>query len=79
MRSILEKFYREWLPHDIQDSTNPRYYGFADKDGAWYIIENQSDTTFRYAGEKNNTSIANYAEAWTNRETLTYGYIYQAV
>jgi len=46
------------------------YYGFINKDGAWYIL--RADTakgSFRYA--KDNT---NFSANWSNREKLNYDY-----
>jgi hypothetical protein len=55
-----------WI-HDI-DETNG-YYGNIDLEGNW-IIRKVTSTSVRYA-----TGTENYANNWTNRETLTYNYI----
>lgn len=46
------------------------YYGFTNKDGAWFIMREDTDIgSFRYArGESNLTGN------WTNRENLKYDY-----
>lgn len=53
--------------HDI-DETNG-YYGSTDLEGNW-IIKKITTTSIRYA-----TGSENYSTNWTNRVTLTYGYI----
>ncbi len=55
---------------DIDESGDPAYYGFLDKDGNWYIMEaNAGSGTYRY--EKGSSG---YAAAWTGKAGLTYGY-----
>ena len=52
------------------DDTGPNYYGFVDKDGAWYIMK--EDTTagsYRYC-----KGVSDYPTNWDNRTTLTYDY-----
>lgn len=73
--SLLEKLYADFLVQDVDEAGSPAYYGFSNKDGAWYIIKNTSDTTFRYAS-KQSTGL-DYAAAWTNRASLTYNYIHE--
>ena len=48
------------------------FYGFINKDGAWYIIkEDPDDGSFRYAkGE------LNFNNNWTDRENLKYDYFH---
>jgi hypothetical protein len=65
---------------DIDDSSNPKYFGFCRKDGKWYVTEETKITggyTYRYAALSNNPLIAGYTDAWTARATLTYTYTYQ--
>jgi hypothetical protein len=60
---------------DVDDLSNPKYYGFTAKGGAWYIIkEDTSDWSFRYCSGK-----TSYSTNWTNRASLTYVYFHQSV
>ncbi len=54
---------------ELDDATLPAYYGFVHKSGAWYIMKEASDGTYRYT--KGNSG---YSTNWTDRDTLTYGY-----
>ena len=58
---------------DIDDGNAIRYYGFVNKDGAWYVLqENTSNNTIRYATGVNNYSTA-ITGAWITRASQTYG------
>jgi len=51
---------------------NIEYYGFANTDGNWYILEaNATAKTYRYCN-----GTTGYAAAWVTRETNTYDYIF---
>jgi|GEM_PF-2325269 len=55
---------------DMDDAASPKYYGFIEKDGAWYITkEDTSAKTYRYC-----KGASNYSTAWTNRATQDYDY-----
>jgi len=56
---------------DIDNIESP-FYGFTNKDGGWYIMKEDADTSsFRYAkGE------ANFPKNWDNRKNLKYDYFY---
>lgn len=55
---------------DIDDASNPKYYGFITMAGSWYILqENTTAKTYRYA-----VGSSGYATAWTNRALQDYGY-----
>jgi len=56
---------------DLDDAALPSYYGFVHKTGAWYILKEDSDGTYRYV--KGNSS---YSAGWTDRAdpSTTYGY-----
>lgn len=56
---------------DVDDATSPKYYGFTNKDGYWYILKNTSDTTFRYV-----KGTTDYVTAWTDRAAQTYDYFH---
>ena len=62
--------------HDqAQHSSNANitYYGFLNRLGEWYIMEQTiSGTTFSYRFAKGSSA---YTTNWTNRESLTYGYL----
>lgn len=46
------------------------YYGFTNKDGAWFVMKEDTDTgSFRYS-----KGDANFSGNWTNRENLKYDY-----
>jgi hypothetical protein len=51
-------------------SATVQYFGFVNKDGAWYIQkEDSSEGTYRYT-----KGSSNFATNWTNRTSLTYDY-----
>ena len=54
---------------ELDDTTLPAYYGFVHKSGAWYIMKEASDGTYRYT-----KGSSGYSTNWTDRDTLTYGY-----
>jgi len=65
---------------DTDDASNPKYYGFVNSKGAWYILrENTSTKTYRYAtgipDKENGGGL--YTDAWNDRANLTYGYFYE--
>jgi len=64
VQAILSRYYIS----DIDDASDPKYYGFLDKDGNWYILKETSGT-YRYEH-----GSANYTTNWTNRASLTYNY-----
>jgi hypothetical protein len=51
----------------IDDST-PSYYGFTNKDGAWFIMKEDSSGNYTYAA-----GSSNFTSNWANRASLTYG------
>lgn len=53
---------------EIDDSGSDTYYGFVNKDGAWFILKD-SDSTYRYAKGSSLFSIN-----WSGRSALTYDY-----
>jgi hypothetical protein len=52
----------------IDDST-PAYFGFVNKDGAWFIMREGEDDAFRYAKGENN-----FTTNWESRAKLNYDY-----
>jgi hypothetical protein len=65
VQAILSKYYIS----DIDDAGDPKYYGFLDKDGNWYILEETGGAAYRYIH-----GSANYAINWGNRGILVYNY-----
>jgi hypothetical protein len=51
------------------DDNSPAYYGYVNKEGAWYIAREDSTGSYRYA--KGND---NFSSNWSNRTSLTYNY-----
>jgi len=45
---------------------NPHYFGYVNKDGAWYITK-LTNVTARYS-----RGLTDYDTNWTNRASLTY-------
>lgn len=59
-------------PSDMDDSADPEYYGFTNKDGAYYIMRiNVASGAIRYS-----VGSSGYALAWTNKATESYDYYY---
>ena len=51
------------------------YVGKENNTGVWLILKivtDGEDKTLTYATIKNNSSVATYSAAWTNRATITY-------
>jgi hypothetical protein len=51
----------------IDDST-PSYYGFTNKDGAWFIMKEDSSGNYTYTA-----GSSNFTSNWASRASLTYG------
>lgn len=52
------------------DDASPSYYGYLNKNGAWFILkEDSSAGTYRYI-----KGSSSFATNWTNRASLTYDY-----
>ncbi len=55
---------------DYDDTSDPIYLGFLDKDGGWYIKEiNEANGTVRF-----DKGTSDYSTNWTGRTSLTYNY-----
>lgn len=66
--SFNRQFVSSYQPSDVDQASDPKYYGFLAADGSWYIMEeNTAAGTYRYV-----RSTSGYATAWTNRATQTY-------
>lgn len=60
---------------DIDEASDPRYYGYTAKGGVWYIMkESVVNGSFRYC-----SGISNYATNWAGRGALVYVYFHQGV
>lgn len=57
---------------EIDDSGVDTYYGFVNKDGAWFIQKELSTGAYRYI--KGTSDFTNATTGWPNRTSLTYGY-----
>lgn len=62
-----------YIISEIDNDGPLSYYGFINKDGAWYImLENVSDGSFRYT-----RGDLNFSLGWSQRKTLDYDYYYK--
>jgi len=53
---------------NIEETGTYKYFGFENKDGAWYIMRKTLATNvFQYA-----SGTSDYATAWSNRASQTY-------
>lgn len=66
-----EDLTRKYQVADKDDTADPKYYGFTDYTGGWYILREDSNT-YRYV--KGDDS---YPTNWTNRASLTYDYYHE--
>lgn len=57
---------------EIDDSGLDTYYGYVNKDGAWFIQKELSTGAYRYI--KGTSDFTNATTGWPNRTSLTYGY-----
>jgi hypothetical protein len=60
---------------EVDDSGVDSYYGFVNKDGAWYIQKELSTGAYRYV--KGSNDFTNAVTGWPNRTNLTYNYFDQ--
>lgn len=54
---------------EVDDSSTPAYYGFVNKDGAWYITQEDSTGSYRYA-----KGDSDFSTNWSNRASMSYNY-----
>ena len=57
---------------EIDDSGSDIYYGYVNKDGAWFILKELSTGAYRYT--KGSSDFTNVTTGWPNRTSLSYGY-----
>ena len=54
---------------EVDDSLSDTYYGYINKDGAWFIRKESSTGAYRYA-----KGSSDFSTNWTGRVGLTYDY-----
>ncbi len=79
--SIEEKVYNlsNYLVQDLDDLPGTLYTGAALVDGTYLIKKiatTGSQTTVRYANISNNATKITYLQAWTDRATINYTYLF---
>lgn len=58
--------------HEVDESADPRYYGYADHMGSWIIMQQTIATgAHRYA-----TGKSSFPTNWTGKAVLDYDYYY---
>lgn len=57
---------------EVDDAGVDVYYGFVNKDGAWFIQKELSTGAYRYT--KGASDFTNATTGWPNRASLSYGY-----
>lgn len=61
-----------YKPNDLDEGSDPKYYGFTDKDGRWYIIRhNVAAEQIRWV-----QGTSGYVTAFANRASQSYNYFY---
>jgi hypothetical protein len=56
---------------DMDPTEGDSYFGYVDKDGAWYIMHLTASEARYIKGD------SNYTTAWTGKDLLVYDYFYQ--
>lgn len=65
---------QKYTVHNIDESSNPRYYGFVAQDRRWVIMRwNTSTGVIDYSFS---TTDLDYDTNWTGRAALSYGKVY---
>lgn len=54
---------------EVDDSTTPAYYGFVNKEGAWYIAREGATGEYRY-----HKGSDDFSTAWADHDSLLYDY-----
>lgn len=57
------------------DAGATKYYGYAKANGAWYIMRESSTGSYRF--HQRGKLATRFGDAWADRATLEYGYIYE--
>lgn len=65
----------EYQMNDKTDDATIVYVGLEDSAGDWILqkLDYTSGLSRRFATKLNNPTVTSYTDAWTDRETLTYG------
>ena len=58
--------------NDLEDA-EPMFIGKVTSDGTWLVQKFTGGSVMSYANLSNNATVTSYADAWSNRATLTYG------
>ena len=73
----------DYVTNDVDDYSedNVLYVGKENIEGKWIImkIDMNSGIVIRGASEVNNPTVTSYADAWSNRLTLNYGYLREVI
>lgn len=59
---------------DLDEAGDPKYYGFVNAQGVWYILAVAAAGSFKYYRD----SSISYATGWAARATPTYNYFHLA-
>jgi len=59
---------------DQDEAGDPKYYGFVNAQGHWYILAINTDGSYKYY---RSSSVA-YATGWAGRAGYTYNYFHAA-
>lgn len=70
IKEVLTDQLKDYFLTDIDDSTSTEYYGYTEKNGAWYI-KKVTSTSVRFC-----RGTSAYTTAWTNRASQSYDYFY---
>lgn len=52
---------------DMDTTSDPKYFGYMDDSGEWYIMKMTTSSEFRYV-----RGSTDYSTNWTNRASLSY-------
>lgn len=58
--------------NDLEDA-EPMHIGKVTSGASWLIQKFTTGSVMSYANLSNNATVTSYADAWSNRATLTYG------
>ena len=65
----------EYIVHEADEASDPRYYGYVDHRGAWIIMKQTiASGEHRYSSGK-----SDFSTNWTGRAALTYDYYNEVI
>ena len=68
--SLFQKAQMDFIIHQADESSNPKYYGYLSGIGTWIIMQQNTATgAHRYAVGK-----TDFSTNWTGRAALSYDY-----